>query len=231
MKSSLSVIIPTYNEEYIIAKTLQSVLDFSREQGYDTEIIVSDDGSSDQTKERVMPFLSEQVFFLHHHNTGKGGALKRGVALAKKEWVLLMDADSSTPFSEVTSFLDETDHLDMMIGSRELDGSIRKRKEWIHRKCIGRIFNFFVRVATGLPYRDTQCGFKLIRTDRAKELFEKIEETGFAFDVELLVRARKKEFVVKEIGVNWYRSEKSSVSIFRDAFRMFRSVIRIARKV
>ena len=233
----ISVIIPAYNEEKRILPTLEKVYDyFSRVQNMDFEIIVVDDGSKDNTEKVVKNFAkdkSERVKFIKHkENKGKGTAVKTGMMEAKGEYILFSDADLSTPIEEFGKLKKAIDRgYDIAIGSRGLpESKIVIPQPW-YRRYIGKIFPLIVRIIVMKNFRDTQCGFKLFKKKIAKELFANLVTSGFAFDVEILYKALKKEYNVKEIPVKWYNYKESKVSILKAPFNMLKEIIKIKRKV
>ncbi|OQX78940.1 MAG: hypothetical protein B6D56_08085 [Candidatus Omnitrophica bacterium 4484_70.1] len=233
----ISVIIPAYNEEKRILPTLEKVYDyFSRVQNMDFEIIVVDDGSKDNTEKVVKNFAKDKSkrvkFIKHKENKGKGTAVKTGMMEAKGEYILFSDADLSTPIEEFGKLKKAIDRgYDIAIGSRGLpESKIVIPQPW-YRRYIGKIFPLIVRIIVMKNFRDTQCGFKLFKKKIAKELFANLVTSGFAFDVEILYKALKKEYNVKEIPVKWYNYKESKVSILKAPFNMLKEIIKIKRKV
>jgi len=233
----ISVIIPAYNEEKRILPTLEKVYDyFSRVQNMDFEIIVVDDGSKDNTEKVVKNFAKDKSkrvkFIKHKENKGKGTAVKTGMMEAKGEYILFSDADLSTPIEEFGKLKKAIDRgYDIAIGSRGLpESKIVIPQPW-YRRYIGKIFPLIVRIIVMKNFRDTQCGFKLFKKKIAKELFANLITSGFAFDVEILYKALKKEYNVKEIPVKWYNYKESKVSILKAPFNMLKEIIKIKRKV
>ena len=224
--SSLSIIIPAFNEEKCIRETIQDILSTIDGFTSDYEIIVSDDGSSDRTVHYVESLSHSCVRCLIHGNTGKGGAVARGVEQASKEYLLFMDADNSSTIHELPKLMAFIQHSPIVIGSRQIQGN-HNRDEHRFRKLIGIIYNRLIRVVLNLPIRDTQCGFKLFETSVAKELFRQLKETGFVFDTELLYLAKKKGIAVNEAGISWIKKDRSSVHVIRDSIRMFVGLFRI----
>jgi len=233
----ISVIIPAYNEEKRILPTLEKVYDyFSRVQNMDFEIIVVDDGSKDNTEKVVKNFAKDKSkkvkFIKHKENKGKGAAVKTGVMEAKGDVILFTDADLSTPIEEFEKLKKAIDRgYDIAIGSRGLpESKIVIPQPW-YRRYIGKIFPLIVRIIVMKNFRDTQCGFKLFKKKIAKELFANLVTSGFAFDVEILYKALKNKYKVKEIPVKWYNYKESKVSILKAPFNMLKEIIKIKRKV
>jgi len=226
--SSLSIVIPTYNEGSTIGNTIKDIAESVVQFCSDYEIIVSDDGSRDGTAEVVKKFTAVYPvrFLANNGNAGKGAAVKRGVAVASKKLVLFMDADNSARLIEVARFLPFLSDYDIIIGSRQLTGGNIARQEFKHRKFVGQCFNHLVRFVLGLNFYDTQCGFKLMSLPAARRVFNLMQENGFAFDVELLYIANRLGLTVKEVGISWFRSNtKSEVKILKHSINMFLVVL------
>jgi glycosyltransferase involved in cell wall biosynthesis len=227
----LTVVVPAYNEERRLGASLERIAGWIAARGIDGEIVVVDDGSSDGTA-RV---ASEQLkgrrgrVLRQPENRGKGAAVRRGVLEAHGRWVLLSDADLSSPIEEYETLAGaarERD-ADVAIGSRGLRESKVEVRQNLVRQTMGKTFNLAIRTMTGLPYRDTQCGFKLMDRERVQPLFEKMVVDRFAFDVEFLFLCRKFGLSVVEVPVVWRNAPGSKVSIFRDPLNMLVDVARV----
>ncbi len=233
MEKSLSVIIPAYNEEARVGRTLRHINSYLSERYPKFEIIVVDDGSADGTAEVAADFSkgSANVRLIKNDtNRGKGYSVRKGVLASSGGVVVFSDADESVPISELPKFIDAIEKgADVAIASRELSTSdiIKKQAAW--RRTMGRVFNLFVRMAAfgGIP--DTQCGFKCFKRDAALDLFREQRLEGFAFDVEILYLARLKRYRVEQIGVQWINSPNSRVGPIRDSMDMLRELFRIRR--
>ena len=215
---SLSIVIPAYNEEKRLPASLDTILDFVGRRYQFIEIIVVDDGSGDGTAECVRQYAQTHptVRLLQNPgNRGKGYAVRHGMLAAKGEWSLVTDADLSCPISEIDKLAQaaEREAAAVAIGSRALDRSLIGVHQPAGREHAGRIFNLLMRVITGLPFADTQCGFKLYRSDAIKEIFPKQQLDGFGFDVEDLFLARHFNFKVVEVPVRWNNVEGTKVSL------------------
>jgi dolichyl-phosphate beta-glucosyltransferase len=236
MLPPFSIIIPAYNEADRIANTLREVVNYLQTTSPESELIVVNDGSTDATSDVVRdvfaaPSVVTTRLLEHSPNRGKGAAVREGLLDATKPIGLFSDADLSTPIEEAPKLVDPiaSGELDVAFGSRALDRSlIGNRQPW-RREQGGRVFNLIVRLATGLPFWDTQCGFKAFRLDSMRPILETAETDGFGFDVELLYRARKANLRMKEIPVRWNHYEGSKVSVLRDSVRMVREVAALRR--
>jgi len=222
----ISVVIPAYNEEARIGKTLSHILSFPFWSIVDLELIVVDDASQDQTSDIVKTFMRDYpcIKLLREGiNGGKGFAVRRGMQEAHGNYCLFADADNSTPIEEIQKLLPwvENGVCDVAIGSRGLrESDIRIKQSWI-RQHMGKIFNVFVRYLLLKEFRDTQCGFKCFSKKAVETIFPLQRIERFAFDVEILVIAKQKGFQVKEVPVVWLNSPQSKVNPIKDATRMF----------
>lgn len=231
MSSSLSVIIPAYNEAARIGKSLRTVLDYLREHWPESEIIVVDDGSSDNTAEIARKILSDNgtvrtAVISYRSNLGKGRAVRLGLLAARGDVALFSDADLSTPITETSKLVDPIlrGEYDVTFGSRALDRSLIGIHQPWRREQGGRVFNLVVRLATGLPFWDTQCGFKAFRMSVCRPLVEAATVDRFGFDVELLYLAYRAGLRLKEIPVRWDHNEGSKVSVASDSLKMLNEV-------
>ncbi len=224
----ISVIFPAYNERARLPRTLRHAIAYLDKEYPGTEIIVSDDGSTDGTAELVEHEFSRCRLVRAPRNMGKGAAVRRGMLAANGRFRLFSDADLSTPIEELSPMLALIQELDadVVIGSRALRGSRLEVRQPKWREWSGRLFNLLVQPLSGLPFRDTQCGFKLFRDQACEEIFRRLSSPGFAFDVEALMIARRLGFKIQEHPVRWLNDEASKVSMLRDAPRMLRDVLR-----
>jgi glycosyltransferase involved in cell wall biosynthesis len=236
MLPAFSLVIPAFNEADRIGKTLRECLRYLETTSPESEVIVINDGSTDATPEVVTQVLAEPTriaaYCLNHFpNRGKGAAVRQGLLAASKPIGLFSDADLSTPIEEAPKLIDPiaAGELDVAFGSRALDRSlIGQRQPW-RREQGGRVFNLIVRLATGLPFWDTQCGFKAFRLDVFRPILETAKTDGFGFDVELLYLARKANLRMREIPVRWNHNEGSKVSFARDSVRMLREIVALRK--
>jgi dolichyl-phosphate beta-glucosyltransferase len=211
----LSVIIPAYNEEERLAKSLPVILQYLQRQAYSWEIVVIDDGSRDRTSTVASTFNTFQMrVFRNTPNGGKGYSIRRGMLEARGQWRLFSDADLSTPIEELDKFWPYTEHgYDVVIGSRALPESELEVRQPKSRELAGRVFNTIVQTFLVPGVCDSQCGFKLFSADAAKAVFQRQTLSGFAFDVEILMLANQHGFKIKEAPVRWVNDECSKVSL------------------
>lgn len=234
---SLSIVIPAFNEERRLEPTLRKLLDFANRQSALSvrEIIVVDDGSRDATATVARRASRESNLIrpvLYLENAGKGYAIRRGIVESVADLVLVTDADLSTPVDELGKLLAAVEAgADVAIGSRGVEPGTVKVAQGRLRRTMGLTFNRLVQTITGLPFHDTQCGFKLFRREAAKEIFREAVIDRFAWDVEVLLLASRMRYRVAEVPVEWFNSEDSRVHIVRDSFAMLRDVARITARV
>ncbi len=231
MKPFFSIVIPAYNEEKRLPSTLEQLFHFLEKQPFASEIIVVENGSDDQTFEIAQQFADRQknVHVLRSEQRGKGLAIQRGVLAASGEYIFMCDADLSMPVEEISHFIPpELEGVDIAIASREAPGSVRYNEPY-YRHFTGRVFNTLIRLLVLPRLQDTQCGFKCIRAQVARDIFPYQTLTGWAFDVELLYIARHHGYQIVEIPIDWYFNADSKISVVRDSLRMFLDLLRIRR--
>lgn len=199
----------------------------------DTELIIVDDGSTDETGWRAEELLSATFPRLHvlrlHDNAGKGAAVRLGTAAATAPIVLFMDADMSVDPLEIPRLVKAIGPADVAIGSRALAESVVECAG-MQRRIMGRTFNVIVSTLTNMPFRDTQCGFKAFRTPMARILFHLMRAQGFAFDVEVLCLARQLRMEIAEVAVHWREVGMSTVRTMTDPVVMTRDVLSVKRR-
>ena len=236
MSRSLSVIIPAYNEETRLPRTLERVGTYLRGRGAEGEILVVNDGSRDRTAELARAWAASgsgggiSVRVLENPgNRGKGYSVRHGMLESRLDWALFSDADLSSPIEECEKLFAavEANGCEVAIGSRALDRSLIGVHQSVLRENAGRIFNLFVRALTGLGFADTQCGFKLFSRRAAREIFSRQRLEGFGFDVEALYLAKKLGFRTVEAPVRWDHAEGTKVSMFGDSVNMFLDLWRV----
>lgn len=230
---SVSVVIPTYNEGERIEATLCELVRYLELTFPRFEIVVSDDGSSDDTVERIKRIAETDrriVPLSHFPNRGKGFAVRQGMLRAAHEAVLFTDADLSTPVEEIEVATAELARgFSVVIASRRHPESVIARRQNLAREFIGRAFNTLVRLMIGMPYRDTQCGFKCFTRSAAREIFSRARIDRFSFDVEILMIARAMGYAIKEIPVRWSDAPGSKVRPLRDLGTILRELMQLYR--
>ena len=227
----LSVVIPCYNEEQRLPRTVEQVERYLAGKHLDHEVILVDDGSADGTRQ-VMESAAEQHPTVRievlPHNRGKGRALAVGVEAAKGDEILVTDADLSTPIEELDKLQAALSNgAGVAIASRAVRGSRVEISQPIYRVLMGKAFNLIVQAVLLPGIWDTQCGFKLFRGDVAHRVFENLVTDGFAYDPEVLYRARKQGVKIAEVPVVWRNSAPTKVSPIRSSLDMLKHVIRL----
>jgi len=208
----LSVVIPAYNEEQRLPPTLKAILKYLQSQSYGLfEIIVVDDGSTDQTSQVAKAVGGEvKVINLPKPNGGKGRAVKAGVLASQGDWILLCDSDLSTPIETLERFWKLRQDYDIVVGSRALADSVIVKRQNLIKVGLGKLGNQLVQWLAVPGVNDTQCGFKLY-SRHCQFLFDKQRIFGWGFDFEVLYLARKFGFRVIEIPVRWTNDQDSKV--------------------
>lgn len=225
----VSIVIPAYNEEKRLPGTLREIIKFITSKKIKAEIIVVDDGSRDATAAVVTGLKNRLIRLIKNpHNMGKGFSVKTGVENAKGDIILFTDADLSTPIKHLSEFiLYHKEGYEVVIASRDLVESKVMVPQSRFRELGGKIFNIMVRMVTGLPIHDTQCGFKSFTKKAAKLIFSKQTLPGFGFDVEILFIAHNNKISIKESAVEWYNAPGTKVSFLKDSIRMFAELFKI----
>jgi dolichyl-phosphate beta-glucosyltransferase len=223
-----SIVIPAYNESARIGATLREVLDCIRTEGWNAEVIVVNDGSTDSTARQVLEFAvnAPEVRLLENPgNHGKGYSVRHGLLQAQGEIVMFTDADLSAPIRQAELlFAAIRDGADIAIGSRWLDRSRQVHRQPLYRQLLGRCFNLITRTVMGLRFRDTQCGFKAFTRQAAQTVFQLQTIEGWGFDPEILFIATKRHLRIEEVPVTWGHDERTKISYLRDGFHMLREV-------
>jgi dolichyl-phosphate beta-glucosyltransferase len=226
----LSVVVPAFNEALRLPAYLDEIVGFLEGRGEPYEVIVVDDGSTDGTGAVVRELAARQPsvrLVSLEHNQGKGAAVRAGMLMARGAARLFTDADGATPIAELKRLEPAlASGADVVIGSRALvDPAVAVRTR-PHRVVAGRIFHWLVAHLGVRGVRDSQCGFKLFTAHAAETLFGALRTTGFAFDVELLLRARAAGFRIVEVAVNWADQAGSKVGVLRSGPGMLGQVLR-----
>lgn len=229
----LSIVVPAFNEaERLVdeAERLHQAVVAGAIDPSSTELIVVDDGSSDNTAHRSeIEFgrsFTELRVLRRKVNSGKGAAIRDGIAAARAPVVLFMDADMAVDPLQTPLLVSAIDHADVAIGSRSVPGS-SVQSDNFRRAVMGRTFSRYVNTLTEMGIRDTQCGFKAFRTPVARLLFHCMVIDRFAFDVELLYLAQQLHFRVAEVPVDWRDVDGSAVRPIVDPFSMVIDVLRL----
>jgi glycosyltransferase involved in cell wall biosynthesis len=241
MPPDLTIVVPAYNESARVGRTLQTILDYLNSTCDSSELIVVDDGSTDDTsavaeKAIEQPGAVAARVIRYPGNRGKGYAVRTGLLAASSEVALFSDADLSTPITETPKLthLIRGGECDLAFGSRALDRRLIGVHQPWRREQGGRVFNLLVRIATGLPYWDTQCGFKAFRMSVCRPLIEAAQIDRFGFDVELIYLAHLAGLRLREVPVRWDHvvggALDSSSNYSRDTLRMINEVRRIRRQ-
>ena len=228
----LSVVVPAYNEGQRIGRSLSAIHWYLASKSYSAEVIVVDDGSSDDTAEVVSSVIAPWTSFRlirNEGNRGKGYSVRRGVLEARGEYVLFTDADLSAPIDQTGMLIAalESTGADAAIGSRALQRELIGVHQPLFREWGGICFNFAVRLFTGLKLRDTQCGLKLFRREATRRAFEHMKAERFGFDPELLFLVERWGGRILEIPVRWDNDPATKFSVLRDAVRSFREVAEV----
>lgn len=226
-----TIVIPAYNESRRIVPTLNKVLTYLAEQGWDAELIVVNDGSRDDTGEIVRRFVEKNPMMRlveNPVNRGKGYSVRNGMLNARGDVLLFSDADLSSPIEEAAKLFQAiTNGADVAIGSRWMNAELQTERQPLYRQLFGRLFNVMLRVVLGLKYKDTQCGFKAFTSRAAREIFPLQTIERWSFDPELIFLAQKQGFKVVEVPVEWAHDEKTTIRPLRDGTRMFFEVMKI----
>jgi len=239
----LSIVVPAYNEEERIGPTLSEAILYFSTKRFITEIIVVDDGSNDSTTRIVMRVFNDKDLrrhgniraYLKRHieNRGKGAAIKTGIQAASGRYILSIDADGSTPIAEFDALHAHAENYYIVVGSRDLGTHDKheRTQQKVIRDFVGRTGRLFTRVLFNLPVSDPFCGFKLIENRLAKELAEEQQMLGFGYDVEYLVRARRKGVDTKEVGVSWHHKQGGKLRLIQDSLKITSNLLKLHKQL
>jgi glycosyltransferase involved in cell wall biosynthesis len=223
-----SIVIPAYNEGARIPGTLKEVVDCVRSRGWSAEIIVVDDGSRDNTAEVIRAFAAtapEVRLVQNPGNRGKGFSVRNGILQAMGEIVMFTDADLSAPIEEAERlFTAIAGGADIAIGSRWLERTRQTIRQPLYRQFFGRCFNAVTRAVMGLPFADTQCGFKAFTRAAAQTVFQLQTIERWGFDPEILFIAIKRRYRIEEVPVSWAHDERTRMSYLKDGMRMLEDI-------
>ena len=228
-KPFLSLIVPAYNEEKRLQKSLEELADFVAKQERDTNVLIVENGSTDQTYAIAKAFCKDHPAFevMQTSGRGKGLAVREGMLAAKGEYRMMLDADLSMPTAEIPRFVPpQIEGQDIVIASREAPGAVRY-DEPEYRHIGGRVINWLIRRLALPGIQDSQCGFKCFRAQVAEDLFRHQKMDGWSFDVEVLYIARLRGYSLAELAIPWYYNEQSHVSPVRDTLRMVADLLAI----
>jgi len=236
MSIDLSIVLPAFDEEERLGGTITRILEYLVANSVNAELIVVDDGSSDRTAEvaresaAAFPQIETNVI-RYEENRGKGFAVKTGLLAARADLALFSDADLSTPIEEMDKLLDpiRRGKYDVTFGSRAIDRSLIGTHQPWRREQGGKVMNLIIRTMSGLPFADTQCGFKAFNLAKFRPLLDKMQIDRFGFDVEFLFVAKYHGLKLAEIPVRWNDVAGSKVNVFRDTRRMFTELAQIRR--
>jgi glycosyltransferase involved in cell wall biosynthesis len=228
---TFSIVLPAYNEATRIAASLEKVMHYAEQRGVSTEVIVVNDGSTDNTAQIVRDYSQQHPLLRlveNPGNRGKGYSVRNGMLHATGDVLLFSDADLSSPIEEADKlFAAIQNGADIAIGSRWIDPRLQKKRQPFYRQVFGRAFNLALRMILGLNFKDTQCGFKAFNRRSAEIVFpqQKIERWGF--DPELLYLAKRSQLRISEVPVAWSHREGTRINPLKDGFRMVLELFKI----
>ena len=230
-RPTLSIIIPALNEANRLPGSLAKIDAFLCQQPYTSEVVVVENGSSDDTVGVVKRFASTHPYvrLFAGEPRGKGRAVRRGMLEARGEYRFICDADLSMPIEEVARFLPpQCDHYDVAIGSREVKGA-KRYGEPTYRHLMGRVNNFLVKLIAVRGFEDTQCGFKALHYKAVEDIFHVSRINGIGFDVEILYIAQRRGYKIVEVPIDWYYNADSKMLLVKDSLAMIREMFDIRR--
>lgn len=232
----ITLVIPVFNEQERIAKTLYSVKDYLSQQPYSSDVMIIDDGSNDLTSEvvRVVDIYSEEVkeqssgiLVENIKNVGKGYSIAKGLLMAKGDIIAFTDADCSTPIEEIEKLINKINEgYDVVIGSRNLKASNVIDRPAL-RAVLSKSFNVCAGVLGLMSVSDSQCGFKAYRREVARDVAQRQKTYGYCFDVEHIHMAKKLGYKVAEVPVSWKHDDGSTLSLLNDSLMMFLDLLKI----
>jgi dolichyl-phosphate beta-glucosyltransferase len=227
-KPAYSIVIPAYNESGRILATLESVVGCIRARGWRAEVLVVNDGSTDRTAEIVRDFQAgapEVTLIENPGNRGKGYSVRAGMMQGAADLVMFTDSDLSAPIEEAERlFAAIAAGADIAIGSRWLESGRQTHRQPLYRQIFGRCFNAVTRLIMGLPFADTQCGFKAFTRSAAHTVFQLQTIERWGFDPEILFIALKRGYRVVEVPVSWAHDARSRMSYLRDGMQMLKEI-------
>lgn len=236
MKPDLSIVVPAFEEQDRLGDSIRTILAYVMDKNINAELIVVDDGSRDRTTGVAQKACGEfpdavTRVIRYEANRGKGFAVKTGLLAAEASVALFSDADLSTPIEEMDKLVGPivAGECDVAFGSRALDRSLIGTHQPWRREQGGKVMNLVIRTMSGLPFSDTQCGFKAFGMEKFRPLLELMTIDRFGFDVEFLFVAEYNNLRLREIPVRWNDVEGSKLSVIRDTRRMFSELSQIRR--
>lgn len=228
---SYSIVIPAYNESERLRDSLEKIVVFLAEQGWPAEVLVVNDGSRDNTADIIRQFAARYPFIRlieNPGNRGKGYSVRNGMLQTTGDVVLFSDADLSAPITEAPKLFTEiANGADVAFGSRWLIARMQTERQSIMRQVAGRMYNILMRLILGLPYKDTQCGFKAFNRRAIETIFTRQHIERWGFDVELLFLARKFRMKIVEVPVEWAHDDRSKINPLVDGIKMFAEMVSI----
>lgn len=228
-----SIVIPVYNESRRLSATLERVIGFVQQQHWEAEVVVVNDGSTDDTPDIARSFSGRYPFVRvveNPGNHGKGYSVRNGMLHASGTFLLFSDADLSAPIAESLKLFEALRAgADIALGSRWMQRELQRVAQPFYRRVLGRVFNLLLRALLGLPYKDTQCGFKAFTRAAAQAVFPLQTLERWGFDPEILFIARRFGMRIVEVPVEWSHAGYSQLHPFRDGTRMFFDILRVRR--
>jgi glycosyltransferase involved in cell wall biosynthesis len=233
-KATVSVVLPAYNEVDLLDVAVEKISQALKESGYSFEIIIAEDGSTDGTAERSEELSKKYSCVKHIHREkrlGRGTALKNAFKQSNGEVLVYMDLDLSTDLKSLKPLIDAItiEGYDLSTGSRMLPESKVERS--LRRSTSSKTYNFLVRHMLGSKLRDHQCGFKAFEREPVIQLLDEVEATHWFWDTEILVRASRRGYKIKEIPVEWKSGKETKVNLFKDSWNMFTHVVKLRWKL
>ena len=232
MINSITIIIPFYNEEKRIKKSLEQIIKYKKK--IKTEFILVNDGSNDESKLIVRDYLKKKknIKLINlKKNYGKGYAIKKGIENSKNEWVLTTDIDFSVPLDQISVWIKKKyikKNCNIYFASRSHKKSKVTAK--LHRVILGIIFKFIIYIFLRIKIKDTQCGYKLYKKKVAKKIFKKLQTNRFEHDLEIVMHSKKLNYTITELPVRWVHKSDSKVNLFTDPFKMFFGILYLKYK-
>lgn len=232
---TISIVIPVYNEEKRIKKTLDSIVSQTKNWQEKIEILFANDGSKDNTTGVINSVLAGKGVNYktvgYAANLGKGAAIKAGMLAAKGDVVVLFDADNATEINNFLSLKEDLKGCDIVIGSRYLASSRIIRQQSILRRALSRLGNLLIKIMIGLNFKDTQCGFKVLKSEVAREIAKRLTINRWGFDIELLAIAKKLNYSIKEVPVSWLDQSGSRLRAGRAAWQTLGDLVKIKKNL